>query len=328
MALPPLGLYVHLPWCERKCPYCDFNSHELESIPESDYLSALLSDLAQDSGLAQGRQVATIFIGGGTPSLFQPETIAQLLSGIGKRVELEAGAEVTMEANPGSAEADKFLGFRQAGVNRLSVGVQSFDDQALSSLGRVHDRERALRAIEYALAADFDSINIDLMHGLPGQTASTGAEDLATAIACEPAHLSWYQLTIEPNTVFYKRPPLLPVEDELADIQEAGEAMLAAAGYDQYEVSAYSRDGLHCRHNLNYWRFGDYLAIGAGAHGKVSRPDGHIRRYAKTRGPQDYMNAAGSWTASERLLRHEEIISEFMLYALRLNEGFSVCQFE
>jgi oxygen-independent coproporphyrinogen-3 oxidase len=324
----PLGLYIHLPWCERKCPYCDFNSHETRTIPETDYVDALLRDLEIDRGLTGGRPVSTLFIGGGTPSLFSSPAIARLLAGIGSLVELSPSLEATMEANPGSAEAEKFAGFRAAGINRLSLGVQSFDDAQLRALGRVHNSDQAGAAVEYARAAGFDSFNIDLMHGLPGQTVASAEADLRAALAFGPPHLSWYQLTIEPNTVFHKRPPLLPVEDALAEIQEAGEHMLAAAGYRQYEVSAYSREGFRCRHNLNYWSFGDYLGIGAGAHGKVSFADGRIQRYAKKRQPADYMAAAGeTFTARRHELSAADRSGEFMLNALRLNEGFSMSRF-
>jgi oxygen-independent coproporphyrinogen-3 oxidase len=329
MALPPLSLYIHLPWCERKCPYCDFNSHEIAELPESNYIAALLNDLEQDLQLAAGRAVETLFIGGGTPSLFSAHSIATLIEGIGQRLELAPDIEATMEANPGSAEAEKFLGFRQAGINRLSIGIQSFDDQRLEALGRIHSSDQARAAIEYARQAGLDNFNIDLMHGLPGQSPESAAHDLVEALSFQPPHLSWYQLTIEPNTVFNKRPPLLPLEDVLADIQDQGEALLAEAGMRQYEVSAYSQPGRQCRHNLNYWSFGDYLAIGAGAHGKVTSANGQITRYAKTRVPQDYLAATrGSHTSSARTLHSGEIIEEFMLFALRLNHGFSEEDFE
>lgn len=327
MALPPLSLYIHLPWCERKCPYCDFNSHEADEIPEQAYITALLQDLDQDLALAGDREVGTLFIGGGTPSLFTAESISRLMQGLSERLNLAANLEATMEANPGSAEADKFLGFRQAGINRLSLGIQSFQDDKLLALGRVHDSEQAQAAIDYAKAAGFDSFNIDLMHGLPGQTEANAIHDLEIALSFQPPHLSWYQLTIEPNTVFNKRPPTLPLEDILADIQDRGELLLANHGYGQYEVSAYSRPDMPCRHNLNYWSFGDYLALGAGAHGKITSEDGSIKRYAKTRAPQDYL-AGKKFTASNRALNRDEIIGEFMLFALRLNEGFSVQWFE
>lgn len=324
MQLPPLGLYIHLPWCERKCPYCDFNSHEVAAIPESQYIDCLLADLEADRALARDRPVRSIFIGGGTPSLFSAAGIARVLKGVAAIIELDADAEITLEANPGSAEACKFRGFREAGVNRLSLGIQSFDDARLTALGRIHNSDQAHAAIEHARSAGFDNFNIDLMHGLPGQDAAGACEDLAQALGHEPPHLSWYQLTIEQNTVFYKRPPLLPVEDELADIQAEGEQLLAAGGYQQYEVSAYSQPERQCRHNLNYWHFGDYLAMGAGAHGKITAADGSITRYAKTRLPQDYMKAApGSCTASSTPLAAEDIAGEFMLNALRLNAGFT-----
>ena len=327
MRLPPLSLYIHLPWCERKCPYCDFNSHETAHIPEQDYVQALLEDLDRDGHLAAGREIQTLFIGGGTPSLFSAEAIDRLLQGLEQTLTLAPTLEATMEANPGSAEAAKFLGFRQAGINRLSLGIQSFQDDKLKALGRVHDSQQARAAIEHARAAGFDSFNLDLMHGLPGQTGTDALEDLQTAIGFAPQHLSWYQLTIEPNTVFNKRPPTLPVEDTLADIQDAGEQLLADKGYRQYEVSAYSRPGRQCRHNLNYWSFGDYLGIGAGAHGKITREDGGILRYAKTRTPGDYLAGTG-YTASSRELDAPEVISDFMLFTLRLNDGFRLPWFE
>lgn len=329
MHLPPMGLYIHLPWCERKCPYCDFNSHERSDIPEDDYVRALLQDLRDELPLLQERPVETLFIGGGTPSLFSADAIRRLLLGIADLVALSPELEATMEANPGSADADKFLAFRAAGINRLSIGIQSFNDSQLQALGRIHTGDQAHTAVEFARRADFDNINLDLMHGLPGQTVSGAESDLQRAIACETTHISWYQLTIEPNTAFYSSPPVLPDEDELGDIQQRGEALLAASGYTQYEVSAYSKPGSDCRHNSNYWSFGDYLGIGAGAHGKVTFPDGRIQRYAKRRQPQDYMAAAkGGCVASSRILDHREISGEFMMNALRLNAGFALSQFE
>lgn len=328
MQPPPLGLYIHLPWCERKCPYCDFNSHEAGVIPEAEYVDTLLRDLEGDLALVRGRTISTLFIGGGTPSLFSAQAIARLLLRIGSLVEVSPALEATMEANPGSAEAGKFSEFRAAGITRLSLGVQSFDDACLRALGRVHNSDQARAAIEYARAAGFDSLNIDLMHGLPGQTVAGAQADLCAALAFCPPHISWYQLTIEPNTVFHKRPPQLPLDDALADIQQAGEAQLAAAGFAQYEVSAYSRPGYRCRHNLNYWTFGDYLGIGAGAHGKISFADGRIERYAKKRQPADYMAATReTFVASRRQLNPADITGEFMLNALRLNEGFTLAQF-
>jgi oxygen-independent coproporphyrinogen-3 oxidase len=328
MALPPLGLYVHLPWCERKCPYCDFNSHEAVDIPESDYVQALLRDLDGDLCQVAGRTVETVFIGGGTPSLFSAKAITQLLEGIRERVELDIAVEITMEANPGSAEAEKFQGFRAAGINRLSLGVQSFDNGHLQSLGRIHNAGQARTAFAMGRAAGFENINLDLMHGLPDQSLASARSDLQNAIELAPEHLSWYQLTIEPNTRFHKHPPLLPLEDVLADIQDEGESLLAATGYSQYEVSAYAQTGRECRHNLNYWSFGDYLGIGAGAHGKITSPSGSILRYNKTRQPGDYLANSGESVADSRELTIIDTVGEFMLYALRLNRGFSLDLFE
>jgi putative oxygen-independent coproporphyrinogen III oxidase len=328
MHLPPLGLYIHLPWCERKCLYCDFNSHETGGIPEQHYIRALLRDLRDDLPLLQERTVDTLFIGGGTPSLFSAQAIRTLLREIAELVPLSPMLEATMEANPGSAEADKFSAFRDAGITRLSLGIQSFDDTQLRALGRIHTSDQAHAAIEFTRCAGFKSFNLDLMHGLPAQTLLGAESDLLTAITYEPSHLSWYQLTIEPNTVFHKRPPQLPVEDELADIQQCGEQLLAATGYGQYEVSAFSQRGYRCRHNSNYWSFGDYVGIGAGAHGKISFLDGHIERYAKRRQPEEYMAAApGNFVASTRTLEKGEIVGEFMMNALRQNDGFTLQEF-
>jgi putative oxygen-independent coproporphyrinogen III oxidase len=328
MPLPPLGLYIHLPWCERKCPYCDFNSHETEDVPEDHYIRTLLQDLREDSPMIQGRAVETLFIGGGTPSLFSAEAIQKLMRGIAQLIPLAPTLEATMEANPGSADADKFYAFKDAGINRLSIGIQSFDNAQLQTLGRIHTSDQAYAAIDFARQAGFDSFNLDLMHGLPAQTLLSAKTDLLAAIACKPSHLSWYQLTIEPNTVFHKRPPQLPVEDELADIQQCGEQLLADNGYAQYEVSAYSQEGFNCRHNSNYWSFGDYLGIGAGAHGKISFPDGRIKRYNKRRQPQEYMSVTSqAFVASTRTLHRDEIAGEFMMNALRLNDGFTLPQF-
>jgi len=328
MPLPPLGLYIHLPWCQRKCPYCDFNSHEAARIPEEHYIRALLLDLHNDLHLAQGREVETIFIGGGTPSLFSAAGIRALLGGVANSLALAPGVEITMEANPGSAEAGKFRATRDAGVNRLSLGIQSFDDLHLQALGRVHTSAEAHAAIAAAKDAGFDSVNLDLMHGLPGQSAGDATSDLRAAIAAEPQHLSWYQLTIEPNTVFHKQPPVLPPEDELEAIQQQGAQLLAINGFEQYEVSAYSRAGFQCRHNLNYWSFGDYLGIGAGAHGKITFPDDRVERYAKRRQPAEYLAAgAETFTASRTALAPDDIAGEFMMNALRLEEGFTLPQF-
>lgn len=327
MTPPPLSLYVHLPWCERKCPYCDFNSHEAHAIPETEYVDALLRDLETDLPLVQTRDIESVFIGGGTPSLFSATAIAALLEGIQRLTSLSSDIEITMEANPGSAEATKFRDFRTAGVNRLSLGVQSFDNASLAALGRIHTGEQALAAIAAVRDAGFSNFNLDLMHGLPGQSIEAAILDLDTAVRCAPTHLSWYQLTIEPNTVYYSKPPVLPTEQSLGDIQDAGEALLAGAGYRQYEVSAFSQEGYRCRHNLNYWHFGDYLGIGAGAHGKITRDDGAIVRLAKRRQPADYLSAErGVFLASQRELEVGERMGEFAMNALRLKAGFSLDQ--
>ncbi|MEQ9464205.1 MAG: radical SAM family heme chaperone HemW [Haliea sp.] len=328
LQLPPLGLYIHLPWCERKCPYCDFNSHEASVIPEQAYIDSLLADLTEDAHHARGRSIATLFIGGGTPSLFSAGGITRLMAGIAARIPLAANLEATMEANPGSAEAEKFAGFRAAGINRLSIGVQSFQEAQLQALGRVHNGDQAHAAIAAARSAGFQRINLDLMHGLPQQDAGLALADLATATSYGTGHLSWYQLTIERNTVFHKQPPLLPVEDALADIQDAGEALLAGTELRQYEVSAWAAPGQQCRHNLNYWEFGDYLGIGAGAHGKVSLTDGRILRYAKRRQPDAYMAAAATeMQVQPQWLQARDLPGEFMLNALRLNAGFHLADY-
>jgi len=328
LQLPPLGLYIHLPWCERKCPYCDFNSHETRLIPEQAYIDSLLADLAADAHYAQGRSIATLFIGGGTPSLFSATGIARLMAGVAARLPLAADFEATMEANPGSAEAEKFAGFRAAGINRLSIGVQSFQDTQLQALGRVHNSDQAHAAITAARSAGFQRINLDLMHGLPQQDSRLALADLATATKYGISHLSWYQLTIEQNTVFYTQPPLLPVEDALADIQDTGETLLAGTQLRQYEVSAWAAPGQQCRHNLNYWEFGDYLGIGAGAHGKVSFADGRILRYAKRRQPEAYMAAAPKQMQVQPLwLQERDLPGEYMLNALRLNAGFNLTDY-
>ncbi len=324
LQLPPLSLYIHIPWCERKCPYCDFNSHEYGgALPEAQYVNALLSDLEADLPLAQQRPLVSIFIGGGTPSLLSTEAMQSLLDGVRARLPLDAECEITLEANPGSAEADKFSGFVAAGVNRISLGVQSFDDHCLQALGRVHDAEQARRAVALAQASGIASLNIDLMHGLPGQASEDARADLQQALEFAPQHLSWYQLTIERNTAFYKRPPELPLEDELGNIQAAGEDLLSAAGYQNYEVSAYAQAGYRCRHNLNYWEFGDYLGIGAGAHGKLTLPEGgEIRRTVKKRQPAEYL-ATGDVRANGQVLTSEDLPGDFMLNALRLSDGFA-----
>ncbi len=322
--LPPLALYIHVPWCVRKCPYCDFNSHERRGeLPEGEYLDALFRDLEAALPNVWGRRVVSVFIGGGTPSLFSPQAIDALLSGVRARLVLEPDAEITLEANPGTVEAARFGGFRNAGVNRISIGVQSFDERMLTALGRIHGRVEAVRAIEAALAA-FGNVNVDLMYGLPAQTPEMARADLEQALGFGVPHVSAYQLTIEPNTVFWNRPPALPEHDSAADMQLAIEEALASAGYEHYEVSAFARPGRRCKHNLNYWQFGDYLGIGAGAHGKLSFPD-RITRHARAKQPDAYMKAGAR--VEEHLVPAHELPFEFMLNALRLVEGFDVALF-
>jgi oxygen-independent coproporphyrinogen-3 oxidase len=330
LTLPPLALYIHLPWCERKCPYCDFNSYQREAEPPfAAYAARLLDDLGQDLGLAAGREAGSVFMGGGTPSLFPAEVVGVLLGGVRERLALAPDAEITLEANPGSAEAARFRGYRDAGVNRLSIGVQSFADTCLRALGRVHDAREAHAAIAAARDAGFANFNIDLMHGLPEQSPAMALADLEQAIAHGAPHLSWYQLTVEPNTVFHSAPPRLPAEDQLAEIQDRGEELLARHGYVQYEVSAWARPGHQCRHNLNYWRFGDYIGIGAGAHGKLTQPAlGRVLRTRKTRAPRDYLAQAGASVRTDTVVPPEELALEFLMNALRLREGASVAEFE
>jgi putative oxygen-independent coproporphyrinogen III oxidase len=336
LTLPPLSLYIHIPWCIRKCPYCDFNSHQANNdIPEAEYVAALRFDLEQDAVLAQGRKLTSIFFGGGTPSMLSANAIAQILKDAEAIIGFEPDIEVTLEANPGTFEQEKFSGFRSAGVNRLSIGIQSFNDAQLKLLGRVHGRDEALRAVDVARKAGFTNINLDLMHGLPEQSVEDAKADLAQAIALAPEHISWYQLTIEQNTAFYSAPPVLPIEDTLADIQDAGQALLANAGYEQYEISAYAKNKQRARHNINYWQFGDYLGIGAGAHGKITQPEqARIMRLWKTRLPKHYLAAATSNKISTNLSGHQNVFGggsdilspeslplEFLMNALRLNAG-------
>jgi oxygen-independent coproporphyrinogen-3 oxidase len=318
-ALPPLTLYVHLPWCVRKCPYCDFNSHERAgTLPEREYLAALLRDLEGLLPSVWGRRIHAIFIGGGTPSLFSAETIDELLSGIRSRLAVEPDAEITLEANPGTAESARFRGYRDAGVNRLSLGVQSFDDASLHALGRIHSADEARRAIGLAMET-FGNVNIDLMYGLPGQTLAMARADVDEAARHGAAHLSVYQLTIEPNTVFFSRPPVLPGHDAAADMQLAVEDFLRAAGFEHYETSAFARPGRRCRHNRNYWEFGDYLGIGAGAHGKISFAD-RVTRREQPKQPREYLAAIAS--DASRTVAPRELPFEFALNAFRLVEGF------
>ena len=320
--LPPLALYIHIPWCVRKCPYCDFNSHAAgPTLPEEEYVDALLADLDIDLQHVHGRPLTSIFFGGGTPSLFSDRALGRLLEDVEQRVGFAPDIEITLEANPGTFEQAKFKGYRSLGINRLSIGVQSFQEAKLKALGRIHDGSEAVRAADMARAAGFDNFNLDLMHGLPEQSIEDALFDLRTAISQGPTHLSWYQLTMEPNTVFWSQPPTLPEDDLLWDIQEAGQALLAAEGYAQYEVSAYARPGKQARHNLNYWTFGDFLGIGAGAHAKLSAPAGRIQRTWKTRLPKDYLDPAKVFQAGERVLEASELPFEYLMNVLRLTGG-------
>jgi oxygen-independent coproporphyrinogen-3 oxidase len=326
MEAPPLALYVHLPWCVRKCPYCDFNSHTAgNNAPRARYIKALLADLDIEAARAQDRLLISVFLGGGTPSLFPPADIAVLLEGIRERFELIENAEITMEANPGTVECGDPAGYRRAGVNRLSIGAQSFNEQSLAKLGRIHSVADISRAVDEALAAGFANLNLDVMYGLPGQDLEAALDDLRAAAALKPTHVSWYQLTLEPNTVFYARPPAgLPDNDKSFEIQMAGQALLATLGYQQYEISAYARgEEFRSQHNLNYWSFGDYLAVGAGAHGKISSAQG-ISRYAKPANPLQYMQSLEQGTPEIALtmLDEPEQMFEFMLNVLRLTDGF------
>jgi putative oxygen-independent coproporphyrinogen III oxidase len=322
-ALPPLSLYIHWPWCVRKCPYCDFNSHEASGpLPEAAYLDALRADLEQSLPLIWGRKIHTVFIGGGTPSLISAAGLERLMSDLRTLLPLDLDAEITMEANPGTFEADKFRSFRASGINRLSIGIQSFNSAHLQALGRIHDADEAKKAVDIALA-NFDNFNLDLMYALPGQTLAQAQQDIATALAFAPPHLSLYHLTMEPNTVFAKFPPQLPDDDASADIQDMIAEATAAAGYGHYEVSAYAKPGHRARHNLNYWQFGDYLGIGAGAHSKLSFPH-RILRQARYKQPASFMEAAvkGNAVAEEHEIARGELGFEFMLNTLRLTEGF------
>ena len=328
---PPLGLYVHLPWCARKCPYCDFNSHQAGDIPDSAYVAALLRDLDDESVRVTGRAVESVFIGGGTPSLFSVSAIAALLDGIRARVELAPDCEVTLEANPGSAEAHRFAGYLGAGVNRLSIGVQSFDDGALQRIGRIHDARAAHQAVEMAQAAGLERINIDLMYGLPGQSWQAAVADVEQALGHGVGHLSHYELTIEPNTLFHRFPPARPDEDALWTMHTKSLERMESAGLRRYEISAFARPGAECRHNLNYWRFGDYLGIGAGAHGKLTRgADRVVERSVKHRHPRRYLasRGGGDYVASRVPVVGADLPLEFMLNAARLLEGFSEELFE
>ncbi|WP_391528782.1 radical SAM family heme chaperone HemW [Photorhabdus akhurstii] len=319
LKLPPLSLYIHIPWCVQKCPYCDFNSHALKGdVPHQEYVDHLLADLKTDLPMVNGREITTIFIGGGTPSLLSSQAMQQLLDGVRALLPVSPQAEITMEANPGTVEADRFSGYQQAGINRISIGVQSFSPDKLARLGRIHGPDEAKRAAHLAASLGLRSFNLDLMHGLPNQSLDEALDDLRQAIALSPPHLSWYQLTIEPNTSFGSRPPVLPDDDALWDIFSQGHQLLTAAGYQQYETSAYAKPGYQCQHNLNYWRFGDYLGIGCGAHGKITFEDGRILRTVKTKHPRGYMQ--GRYLDKQHQVENEDRPFEFFMNRFRLLE--------
>ncbi|MDG1164627.1 MAG: radical SAM family heme chaperone HemW [Porticoccaceae bacterium] len=323
LQLPPLSLYIHIPWCVRKCPYCDFNSHQAGSeIPEQAYVRKLIADLRADRHWAQGRKLHSIFFGGGTPSLFSGAAIGEILNAAEQIIGFEQDIEITLEANPGTFEQQKFADFYGAGVNRLSIGVQSFDNSHLERLGRIHNGDQALKAIATARVAGFNNFNIDLMHGLPNQSLDEAMTDIQLAMDNGAQHISWYQLTIEPNTEFYSRPPALPNDDRLAEIQQAGMSQLQDKNFDQYEVSAFALNSQTSRHNINYWQFGDYMGIGAGAHGKVTLPEqGCVIRTNKTRQPDKYLAREGSVIAQNKVIAADEIALEFMMNGLRLKQG-------
>jgi putative oxygen-independent coproporphyrinogen III oxidase len=333
LQLPPLALYIHIPWCIEKCPYCDFNSHAVkQGIPEQEYIAHLLADLDQDLALVSGRNLSSIFIGGGTPSVFSAAGIGQILAGVKQRLHCDADMEVTMEANPGTVEAERFAGYVAAGVTRFSIGVQSFQTAQLKALGRIHDSNEAVNAAQLAgtllNSRALQSFNLDLMHGLPQQDISGALADLQQAIALAPPHLSWYQLTIEPNTAFASRPPVLPPDDTLWDIQQQGLALLQQHGYQQYEISAYSKPGQQCRHNLNYWRYGDYLGIGCGAHGKITLPSRNaILRTVKIKHPKGYMDISRGYMDSREQVAAEDRPFEFFMNRFRLLEPCPIADF-
>ncbi len=324
----PLSLYIHVPWCEKKCPYCDFNSHDNQQhFDETAYINALLADLDQDLKVfenCQNRAIQSIFIGGGTPSLFSAESYKKLISQISTRLDIKH-AEITIEANPSSSEQQKFIGYREAGINRLSIGTQSYNDKLLAKIGRIHNQQDALSAATAARSAGFDNFNIDIMFALPGQSLEQSQHDIEQAISLSPTHLSCYQLTLEPNTLFYKHPPKLPDSDLAWEMQNNIQLSLSAAEYERYEVSAYSKQNRRCLHNLNYWQFGDYLAIGAGAHGKITSHNGQVHRYWKQKQPKNYLDSAHAENrlGSIEQITHDSLLFEFMLNALRLKHGFS-----
>ena len=331
LGLPPLSLYVHMPWCVRKCPYCDFNSHVSPGqVPAEEYIHALLADLEQDLSLVWGRPVHSIYFGGGTPSLFSAELIASFLSAARARLDLWPDLEITLEANPGTIEHDSFSAYAEAGVNRVSLGVQSFDDNLLKRIGRIHGRHEIEQSLRSLHAGGISNFNIDLMYALPAQSPAQARRDIKLAIDAGASHISLYQLTIEPNTAFAVQTPQLPVEDEAWEMQQEGMGLLEAANFGQYEISAFAQPGLRSRHNLNYWKYGDFLAVGAGAHGKISLPaDGGVRRYAKHRHPRRYLRGldSGDWLAEQRFLSAEERVFEFFLNQLRLKDGVQISDF-
>lgn len=334
----PLSLYIHIPWCVRKCPYCDFNSHTLKNeLPEEAYLAALVADLEENLHYIQDRPLVSIFFGGGTPSLFSAPTIAAILEAVQKRVKCPSNIEITLEANPGTFEQQRFRDYRRAGINRLSIGIQSLQDKHLKVLGRIHDKTTAVRAVKTAQDAGFENINIDMMFGLPQQSTAECLQDLQEAISFNTSHLSWYQLTLEPNTVFYHQRPPLPSDDHIWEMQTQGQALLKAHNFKQYEVSAYSQQDYQCLHNLNYWQYGDYLGIGAGAHSKITLPHGEksmtivpnkIIRHWQVKNPRDYLNHGQKKTLQQIQVSPQEMSFEFMLNGLRLCEGISLSLFE
>jgi putative oxygen-independent coproporphyrinogen III oxidase len=331
LKLPPLSLYVHMPWCVRKCPYCDFNSHQSpQNLPADDYIQALIADLENDLPLVWGRPVGSIYFGGGTPSLFSADQISVFLSAVRARLDLRPDVEITLEANPGTIEHDSFSAYAGAGINRVSLGVQSFDDDLLKRIGRIHGRDEIEQSLQSLKTAGISNFNIDLMYALPGQSAAQSRRDIELALAAGPTHISFYHLTIEPNTAFAARPPKLPAEDMAWDMQQAGLEILEAAGFEQYEISAFAKTGMQSRHNLNYWRYGDFLAVGAGAHGKITLPgEDRVLRYAKHRQPKRYLKAlqSGDWSAEILDLNTTDRVFEFFLNQLRMKNGVYIDDF-
>jgi putative oxygen-independent coproporphyrinogen III oxidase len=326
----PISLYIHTPWCIHKCPYCDFNSHAVKgTLPESRYIDALIEDFESQQANLAGRSIKTIFIGGGTPSLFSANSYKKLLNTLRSLAPIDSDAEITLEANPGTVEQARFQGYHQAGINRLSIGIQSFDDHQLKTLQRIHTAAEAIKSVNIAKKSGFDNFNLDLMFGLPNQSTNEGLKDLETAITLNPSHLSWYQLTIEPNTFFHYQPPLLPDDDDIWMLQQQGQALLSANGYQQYEISAYSQPQKQCRHNLNYWLFGDYIGIGAGAHGKLTDVNTQtIQRRWNHKNPRDYLNPSQPFLAGQKHVDKKERALEFMMNALRLYQPMPLSLFE